>query len=211
MEERKLTEKESLALITEMIRNTKNRMQVGDGNILLIWGYVTVAVAIIVYAVLMLTAEPLWNWLWFLILAIGYPLLLKEKRRQKSVPAAKTYVDKVSAGIWNTVGALAFIGVLLCFVFMFWGYNCWIIMMIYAFIIVGYGCVCQGIVIQERSLVAGGMFSIIDGSVVTCCAICQIPLTVNWVLPLYIIAFVLMTIIPGHIINRKALKSCRKN
>lgn len=211
MEERRLTEKESLTLIAEMIQNTKNKLRVSDGNVLLIWGYVTVITAIIVYAALILTAEPLCNLLWVLIPVIGYPLLLKEKRRQKSVPTAKTYIDKVSAGIWNSVGALAFIGVLLCLAFMFYGYHCWIIMMIYAFIIVGYGCVCQGIVIQERSLVAGGMFSIIDGSVVTCCAICQIPLTVNWVLPLYIIAFVLMTIIPGHIINRKALKSCRKN
>lgn len=211
MEERRLTEKESLALIAEMIQNTKNRIQVGDGNHMLIWGYVSVAVAIIVYSILMLTAEPLWNWLWFLIPVIGYPLLFVEKRRQKSVPTAKTYVDKVSAGIWRIVGALAVVGMLLCVVFMFSGYNCWIIMMIYAFVVVGFGIAVQGIVIYEKSLVAGGMFSIIAGSVVTCCAICRIPLTVDWVLPLYIVAFVLMLIVPGHIINRKAIKSCRKN
>ena len=34
MEDKKLTEKESLALIAEMIRNTRDRLQIGDGNIL---------------------------------------------------------------------------------------------------------------------------------------------------------------------------------
>lgn len=209
MEEKRLSEKESLELIAEMIRNTKNRVQVGDGNILLIWGYVSVVAALLVYVALLLTAEPLWNWLWFLIPVVGYPLLLREKRRQRSKPAAKTYVDKVSAGIWRIVGALAVVGVLLCFVFMFSGYNCWVVMMIYAFVIVGFGIAVQGVVIRESSLVAGGMFSLVAGSVVMCCAICNIPLLALWVLPLYIISFVLMAIVPGHIINRKAHKPCQ--
>ena len=42
MEERKLNEKESLELITRMIRNTKHNLEIGDGNIFLFWGYLTV-------------------------------------------------------------------------------------------------------------------------------------------------------------------------
>ncbi len=38
MEERKLNEKESLELITRMIRNTKHNLEIGDGNIFLFWG-----------------------------------------------------------------------------------------------------------------------------------------------------------------------------
>ena len=38
MEERKLTEKESLEVITTMIARTRERY-IGDGNIMLMWGY----------------------------------------------------------------------------------------------------------------------------------------------------------------------------
>ena len=40
MEEKTLNERESLEIITRMIQETKNKLEVGDGNILLIWGYV---------------------------------------------------------------------------------------------------------------------------------------------------------------------------
>ena len=44
MEDRKLTEKESLEVITSMIALTKQRY-IGDGRILLLFGYLTVAVS----------------------------------------------------------------------------------------------------------------------------------------------------------------------
>ena len=46
MDEKKLTEKESIILITEMISRTKERY-IGDGNIMLMWGYLTVLVSIL--------------------------------------------------------------------------------------------------------------------------------------------------------------------
>ena len=47
MEDKKMTEKESLELITSMIQRTRERY-VGDGNIMLMWGYLTVAVTALV-------------------------------------------------------------------------------------------------------------------------------------------------------------------
>ena len=41
MEEKKLNEKESLEIITRMIQETKNKLEVGDGNMLLLWGYLS--------------------------------------------------------------------------------------------------------------------------------------------------------------------------
>ena len=38
MEEKTLNEKESLEIITRMIQETKNKLEVGDGNMLLLWG-----------------------------------------------------------------------------------------------------------------------------------------------------------------------------
>ncbi len=39
MEDRKLSEKESLDIITQMINSSKRNMKVGSGNVLLYWGY----------------------------------------------------------------------------------------------------------------------------------------------------------------------------
>ena len=58
MEEKKLNERESLELITRMIQETKNKLEVGDGNVLLIWGYVSVLTAILVYVLLLLAQTP---------------------------------------------------------------------------------------------------------------------------------------------------------
>ena len=74
MEERKLNEKESLELITRMIRNTKHNLEIGDGNIFLFWGYLTVTSTAIVYLLLQLT-ENLMSYLAFLlIIVVGIPL-----------------------------------------------------------------------------------------------------------------------------------------
>lgn len=48
MEEQKLTEQESILLITEMISRTKRR-KLDNGNIMLLWGYLSVAVATLVW------------------------------------------------------------------------------------------------------------------------------------------------------------------
>ena len=50
MEDKVLTEKESLDLISQMIRNTRSRLEDNSGIPFLIWGYTTVIVAVIVWS-----------------------------------------------------------------------------------------------------------------------------------------------------------------
>ena len=71
MEERNISAQESLEIITSMINNSRKRLHLGDGNILLLWGYLTVAVAALVTTLLIITHNPVFNWLWFLIMIIG--------------------------------------------------------------------------------------------------------------------------------------------
>lgn len=83
MEEKTLNERESLEIITRMIQETKNKLEVGDGNILLIWGYVSVCTAILVYGLLLWVQTPQVNWLWFLIPLIGYGVMQNKKERNR--------------------------------------------------------------------------------------------------------------------------------
>lgn len=55
MEDKKLNEQESLALIAQMIQNSKKGLVVGSGNFLLFWGYLTLAVSIAIFVLLYFT------------------------------------------------------------------------------------------------------------------------------------------------------------
>ena len=204
MEEKKMTEKESLELITAMIQRTKERY-VGDGNIMLMWGYLSVVVAALVWIMLVTTHNQAWNWLWFAIGIIGWiaTLIMDKKQRVKS--GLKSYSDKLTSQIWTIVGCSAAVATLFCLGFsLFAGYDAWKMMFAFALIIVPMAEMAQGIVIKEKSLVIGGAIGLTCGIFIVCCIAAQFPLYINMILPLFIIAFICMMIIPGHIINRKA-------
>lgn len=85
MEEKKISEQESIELITAMINRTKERYNIGDGNIMLMWGILTVLTAAAVWLLLVFTQNQLWNWLWFAIPVAGgivTPFMSKRKQRE---------------------------------------------------------------------------------------------------------------------------------
>ena len=203
MEDKKMTEKESLELITAMIQRTRERY-VGDGNIMLMWGYLTVAVTVLVWIMLVKTGNQAWNWLWFLqgiVGGIATPIIAKKSNTKVG---AKSYTDKISSQIWLTVGISAFVAALFCFGFSFNGIDTWRTMFIFALVIVPMAEIAQGIVVNEKSLIIGGAVGLCAGIFSVCCIAGNVPFTTTWFLPMFMLAFICMMIIPGHIINRKA-------
>lgn len=96
-----------------------------------------------------------------------------------------------------------------CFIAQQCGYpQAWLAMFYYAFIIVGMGATVSGLLLREGSYLFGGLFSVFAGFAIIICNLCQIPLLYSWVVPLYILCFLLMFIIPAFIISRK-IKSAR--
>ena len=213
MEEKKLTEQESLALIAGMIQKTKQRTGLDSGTPLLLWGYTTAITAVLVLIVLMLTKSPKSMMLWFLIPLVGWPLQHRFASRKKETGGeAKSYTDIISGRIWLFTTLSELIAFAICAGFSCFGHHCvWILMFIYSMIAVGSASTAQGIIIRENSLVAGGLIGVAGGLFVTGCKIADIPLNAAWVMPLFVICFVMMTIVPGHIINRKARRVCFAN
>ena len=162
MEDRKLTEKESLEVITSMIALTKQRY-IGDGRILLLFGYLTVAVSALIWILLVITQNPVWNWLWFLVWIIGGIVAPIKAKKQP-------------------------------------------MMLAFALIIVPFAEVAQGIVFKETTLIVGGAIGLFAGLFTEACIAGDVELYASWYMPLFIIAFVAMMIIPGHILNHKARK-----
>lgn len=205
MEERKITEAESVEIITSMISRTKDRLVKGSGNILLMWGYLIVTVAALIWVLLVTTGNPAVNWLWFLIWIIGgiaTPIMAKRKRMETG---ATSYTDRLTSSMWSVVGFTAIASTILCLGFLFIaGKDSWSMMFAFALIIVPMAEIMQGLVIKENSLIAGGGIGLLTGLFTMCCISAHVPLMATWFMPLFIIAFAAMMIVPGHILNSKA-------
>lgn len=205
MKEKKLTEQESISIIAEMISRTKERY-IGDGNIMLMWGWLTIAVSGAVWLMMALTMNPVWNWLWFLIPAIGgtvTPIMAKKSDVRRGV---KTYSDKISSQIWLAVGIIAVVAIIVCLGFQSVGIKAWNLMFIYALVVVPFAEIAQGLIVREKSLITGGSCGVAIGLFTACCLICEIPLYAFWFMPVFMLSFACMMLMPGYIINHKTRK-----
>lgn len=206
MEERKLTEKESLEIITSMIARTRERY-IGDGRIMLMWGYLTVVITAIIWTLIGVTHNPVWNWLWFLLWIIGgtlTPIMDKKMQHEKGF---KNYSDIVTSRIWSTVGFSAIVATAICLAFLLvGGIDAWSMMFAIALVIVPFAEIASGIVVKEKSLIIGGAIGLSAGLFTMACIAGHVALYASWFMPLFILVWVVMMIIPGHIINYKAKK-----
>ena len=206
MEDRKLTEKESLEVITSMIARTKVHY-LGSGNILLMWGYLAVLESILVWILLASTQQNVWNWLWFTIPVIGMPVTSIMARREKRDYGAVSYSDKITSHLWWIFGLSEIVLTLVCLGFtIIAGIKCWTAMLVYTIIAAPVAEIAQGLIVKEKSLTWGGIVGLAIGMVSVCCVIGNIPLLANWFIPIFILFWVVMMIVPGHIINHKAKK-----
>lgn len=206
MEDKKLTEKESLEVITSMIARTKARY-LGSGNILLMWGYLAVFSSILVWILLAATQQNVWNWLWFAIPVIGMPLTSIMARHEKRTNGVVTYSDKITSHLWSIFGVSEIVLTLICLGFsLIGGIKCWTAMIVYTIIAAPFAEIAQGLIVKEKSLTWGGIVGLAIGMVLVCCVTGKIPLLANWFMPLFILFWVVMMIVPGHIINHKAKK-----
>lgn len=198
MQDKALNEKESLALIAQMIQNTQKRFEKGTGANMLVWGYATVFATFSVWLALRLTGNPNWNFLWFLIPLIGYPYIVFQSRQPKLV---KTYIDKVIKYIWMVVGITGFfLSAATIFNFM-WAFP----ILFVVILMMGMGSMLTGLVTEFKPSVIGSFAGMLIGFV-------------NYLVPDYDIkmltfalAFICIDVIPGHILNYRAKKRCSKS
>ena len=204
MEDRKLTEKESLEVITSMIALTKQRY-IGNGSILLMWGYLVAIVSILVWVMVATTHQGYWNWLWFAVPVIGCPITPIMSSRQQRQKGIKTFSDKVTSRLWTIAGGSEIVLTIACIIFKYVvGYDCWSAMLAYTMIAMPIAEIAQGLLIKERCMTIGGMTGLAAGLIIVCCLAGGIPLRTDWFMPMFILAFAAMMIVPGHILNHKA-------
>lgn len=209
MEERILNEKESLALITQMINSSKKNMEIGQGNIMLIYGYFTTVLSIVLFALISLTHNFIWSWGWMLMFVI-WPIM-SYRQRQKP-PKLVTYTDKVISKVWQVMGWMFIVTFLTIGIieFSFARYIDFILMLPLSLIYCGIGVSITGIIIQERWMTYTPLIAFIIAIYMLTMLTIGEKATTLWYL-YFGLSFVFMMIIPGHIVNNKAQKQCLKN
>lgn len=212
MDDKQISEKESIEIITSMIARTRFRLTKGEGNMLLFWGYLCVLVAIagVVYGYLKFAMHlhlPTINrYLWWLIPLIGIPYTLIMMRRNRAKREVLTYTDRMSGALWKYVLWLALGTFIVGLFFFISGFSVWYVMELFAFFVVGMAVSMQGIIINEKSMIWGGAFSVISGGFLVAGMISGNTSLQAYSIELFIISFIVMMIIPGHILNHKAKK-----
>ena len=192
MEERNLTQNESLEIITRMIKETRTNLEKDGGSIYLLWGYVWLFVSLAIYFLLMKTGDYRMQWLWFAIPLIGYPgmiyLLKKEKR------GAITFAGRVIGNIWIVIGVVA----ALLSLYMFIDYKAFPILFTMA-LLINTGVAMSGLIIKFKPIIIAGFLGILLSFVI---------LMLNGLDQILIFSLfaVIMLIIPGHILNAASRK-----
>lgn len=188
MEDKKLDAAESLALIGRMIENTRDRMAHNAGLPLLIWGYVTVATTLAVWGLASYFDDTRWNYLWFMLPVAGYAIT-GLMAPGTAGPRTRTYVDRVIGIIWKVIGfAALLVGSLALLLIIRIPVTFTILLMI------GMGITVTSLILRFGPGIAGGTAGIVLGSV-------SLVVIGNWHIALFITGFVLMLIIPGHVLH----------
>ena len=209
MEDKKLNEKESLALITQMINSSKKNMEIGQGNIMLIYGYFTTALSIVLFVLISLTHNFIWSWGWMLMFVI-WPIMSYRQRQRP--PKVVTYTDKVISKVWQVMGWMFIVTFLTIGIieFSFARYIDFILMLPLSLIYCGIGVSITGIIIQERWMTYTPQIAFIIAIYMLTMLMIGEKATTLWYL-YFGLSFVFMMIIPGHSVNNKGKKQCLKN
>ncbi|MBP9552975.1 MAG: hypothetical protein ACK5KV_03895 [Bacteroides graminisolvens] len=191
MEDKVLTEKESLDLISQMIRNTRSRLEDNSGIPFLIWGYTTVIVAVVVWSLVTTSGNYLWHWLWFAIPVFGGTLwLLHNKKQLNNRSRVITFVDRAISHVWMVFGIASFMISIISFL-------TYIPILFIVLLTMGMATAITGLIIRFKPIIFSGFIGILFSP------LCVIVRDTSSIL-IFAAIFVLMMVIPGHMLNYTA-------
>ena len=191
METNELTPEKSLQIINEAIEKSRKDFEKNSGSPMIIWGSVVLIFSIVILLLLKMTGNLSWNFLWFGIPVLGWPLsslLLKGKCKN----GGKSFISNTIGQVWITYGIFATV-LSVVFAFMapqFTGYI--------TAVLLGFSAVMTGLILKNGYITAGGFITGLG---------CTVALffSNNEIIPLFFaIASILNLIIPGIMMNKRA-------
>jgi len=194
MEDRKLTESESLELITQMIRSARTNQRAKiNCNILLFWGYTTVIITCIIWLLKIYDVFQHSSLLWLIIPAVCYPAA-RVLSAKENVPV-KSYLDQL-------IDYVTILFIIVCTALAFT--TIWVnfpIILPTEGILFGIWAVIIGLLIKYKPVIYGGIAGIIVAN-----GMIFIDNMNNQILVFAIIVIVSL-LIPGHLLKREISKN----
>ena len=106
MEQNKeMTASESLALISETFNKSRKDILSNSAKYFMLWGALLTATSLVIYLLWHLTGKPQWNFLWFAMPVVGYPLAALLGKYNKAIP--QNEVSKMLGNVWSVFGAFS--------------------------------------------------------------------------------------------------------
>ena len=102
---KEMTAQESLLLIAETFNKSRKGILRNSAKYFMLWGAMLTVISLVIYLLWHLTGKPDWNFLWFAMPVIGYPLAALMGKYDVAVP--QNEVSKMLSGVWRVFGAFA--------------------------------------------------------------------------------------------------------
>ena len=155
-----LSAEQSLKIINETMARNCRAIEKNQGTYYILWGVILTLVSAIIYLLWNGTGNPIWNYLWFLIPAIGLPAAIFISKRNDCAP--KTYLHKTVGLIWCAFGITAVcLTILTCTVNPF-VLDTYLITSLFGFTILS-----TGIVIKSWPIITSGALVVLLGALYT--------------------------------------------
>ena len=102
---KEMTAQESLKLIAETFNKSRKGILRNSAKYFMLWGAMLTVTSLVIYLLWHLTGKPDWNFLWFAMPVIGYPVAALMGKYDVAVP--QNEVSKMLSGVWRVFGAFA--------------------------------------------------------------------------------------------------------
>jgi hypothetical protein len=190
MEEKNLNEKASLELISQMITNSRQKLEDGNGIPFLVWGYTTFFVSLAVFFFINATGDYHYHFLWFLIPVIGsIGMFISKRSKVKHAGHALNFIDRVIGNIWLVIGVAAFL-------ISIGSFYVRIPILPLMLLLMGIGTALTGLVIKFKPVIISGFIGMVS---------CAVPFVLkgNEQILVFGAIYLIMMVVPGHILNCK--------
>ncbi|MBP5301646.1 MAG: hypothetical protein IKH93_05770 [Bacteroidales bacterium] len=96
---KEMTARESLALITETMNNNRKDIIFRSGKHFILWGVLLTLFSLAVFILWRATGHAQWNFLWFVMPAVGFPLAhLLDRKKDADLP--ENVFSRILSSIW---------------------------------------------------------------------------------------------------------------
>ena len=98
--------KKSLEIINETLNATRSAIVRKNGVSFIFWGCLLTFMSLLVYILWKTTGSPTWNFLWFAMPVIGFPVSAM-LRKKDSVPMPSNLISRLLGGAWSAFAVFA--------------------------------------------------------------------------------------------------------